>query len=306
MATQPSPDQEKTHVFMHKIAADLSGAVVVAMCALGDRLGLFKDLAAHGPASSAELAARAGVNERYAREWLSALASAGYLEYDPTSRRFALPPEHAPARAQEGGPMFVGGIYQQLPAAFGPLDRLAQVFRQGGGVPQAAYDENWWQGMERFTATWFMNLLVQQWIPAVPDIQAKLERGARVADIGCGRGRALITLAQAFPNSHYVGYDSFEPSIAHAKANAMAAGVGDRVSFQRLGIVQGLPEPYDLITTFDVVHDMVNPRGALQAIRRALRPDGTYLMLEINCADKLEDNAGPQGACSTALACCTA
>lgn len=293
MATQPSIDQAKMEEFMHKVVGDLSGTLVTTMCVLGDRLGLFKDLASNGPATSAELATRAGINERYAREWLGCLASAGYLEYDPASQRFTLPTEQAPALAHEAGPMFAGGHYQMLPAMLGQLDQLTQAFRQGGGVPQSVYGENFWDGLERFTVTHFDNLLVQQWIPTVPEVQAKLERGALVADVGPGSGRALIKLAQAFPNSRYIGYDVYGPVIAKATANAEAAGVAERVSFKQLDVVEGLPGQYDLITTFDVVHDMVNPRGALKAIRQALKPDGSYLMLEINCLDKVEENVGP-------------
>ena len=263
MTDQSTLDQAKVDAFMHKVAGDLSGAFVTAMCVLGDRLGLFKTLATQGPATSAELATRAGVNERYAREWLSAMASAGYLAYEPASGRFTLPPEHAPALAHEGGPLFVGGIYHEFPAMLQPLDHLTQAFRHGGGIPQAAYDTQLWEGFERFTRTWFDNLLLPQWIPAVPQVQAQLERGALVADVGCGHGRALLTLAHAFPHSRYVGYDVFAPAVTRAQANAEAAGVAERVQFRTLDVVQGLSEQYDLITTFDVVHDMVNPRGCL-------------------------------------------
>ncbi|MFQ5933834.1 MAG: methyltransferase [Dehalococcoidia bacterium] len=296
MATQPQIDEAKLEEFMHQVVGNLSGTVVTTMSVIGDRLGLFKDLNSNGPATSAELAARAGINERYAREWLGAMASAGYLEYEPASRHFTLPPEQAQAFAQEGGPVFVGGMHQMLPAFWGQLERVAQAFRQGGGVSQSAYDQNMWEGLERFTGTWFENLLVQQWIPAVPEVQAKLERGVLVADVGSGNGRALIKLAQAFPNSRYVGYDIYEPATEKAAAKAQAAGVADRLSFKCLDVVEGIPEQYDLITTFDVIHDMANPRGALKAIRQALKPDGSYLLLDINCSDKLEDNAGPLGA----------
>jgi 2-polyprenyl-3-methyl-5-hydroxy-6-metoxy-1,4-benzoquinol methylase len=286
----------KMQAFMNKVIGDLSGSAVSIMCSLGDQLGLFKDLAARGPATSQELAERVGLNERYVREWLSALSSAGYLNYDPESRRFTLPPEHSLVLAFEGGPMFMGGVYQHLPGLFRPLDKITQAFRQGGGVPQDAYDEDFRAGMERISAGWFENLLVQEWLPALPDVKAKLERGAKVADVGCGSGRALITLAKAFPNSRFVGYDLFAPAITQAIANASSAGVGDRVRFEQRNAVEGLPEQYDLITTFDVIHDIVNPEAVLKGFRQALKPDGAYLLLEIRCSDKLEENAGPIGA----------
>lgn len=291
----PDIDQAKAEEFVGKVLGDASGLTATLLAAIGDRLGLFKDLAKNGPVTSAELANRTGIDERYAREWLGGMASAGYLAYDPASGRFTLPPEHVPALADEGGPFFFGGVHQMMLGMTKPLDELMEAFRSGGGLPQSIYDDNMWDGMERFTAGWFNNLLVQEWIPAMPDVQAKLERGVDVADVGCGRGWAMIKLAQAFPNSRYVGYDAFEPTIARARANAEAAGVADRVRFEHLDASQGLPEQYDVITTFDVVHDAVDPLGLLQAVRRALKPDGIYVCLDINCSDKLEENAGPLG-----------
>ena len=296
MATQPQIDEAKLEEFMGKLVGNMSGTMVTLMGILGDRLSLFKDLATKGPATSAELATRAGINERYAREWLGCMASAGYLEYDPASRRFTLPPEHALALAQEGSPVFAGGMHQAMLGMLGHEDQLTRAFREGGGVPQSAYSEDFWVGLERFTATWFENHLLQEWIPAVPEVQTKLQSGALVTDVGSGNGQALIKLAREFPNSRYVGYDIYAPSVAKATANAEAAGVADRVSFRQLDVVESLPEQYDLITTFDVVHDAANPRGLLRAIRQGLKPDGTYLLLEINCSDKLEENAGPLGA----------
>ena len=293
-AAQP-PDQAKVHAFAERAFADLSATYTVALCAIGDRLGLFKDLAAHGPATSEELAARAGIVERYAREWLSGMASAGYIAYDPASRRFMLPPEHAPVLAQEAGPLFMGAEYHQLQGVLGIFDPLLRAFREGGGVPQSAYHGSWWDGLDRSSAIYCANFLVQQWIPAMPEVQAGLERGIAVADVGCGRGRALVTLAQAYPNSHFVGYDVFEPTIAAATANAEAAGVGDRVRFAYLDAAKGLPEQYDFITTFDVIHDSADPLGLLGAIRAALAPDGTYMCLEFNARETLEENHSPVG-----------
>jgi SAM-dependent methyltransferase len=289
-------DQAKAHAFVGKVLADTSGLTVTIMAAVGDRLNLWKDLAANGPATSVELAARAAVDERYAREWLGGMASAGYLDYDPVAGRFTLPPEHVPALADEGGPAFFGGAHQELLGMIKPIDRLIAAFRHGGGVPQSAYDDDMWEGLERFTAGWFNHLLVQQWIPALPEVKAMLERGADVADVGSGGGRALIKLAQAFPNSRYVGYDAFAPAVARATANAEAAGVADRVRFEHRDVALGLPAQYDIITTFDVVHDAVDPLGLLRSIRQALRPDGIYACLDINSSHKLEENAGPLGA----------
>ncbi len=296
MAVNTPIDQEKVEAFVHKVLEDTSATTVTVMAAIGDQLGLFKDLVANGPATAAELAGRVGIAERYAREWLGSMTAAGYLAYDPATTQFSLPAEHAPALAQEGGPFFFGGVHQMMVEMLRPYDRLVQAFREGGGVPQDAYRDTMYEGMHRFTTGWFENLLLQQWIPAMPDVQAKLEHGGLVADVGCGRGLAMIRLAQAFPSARCVGYDVYGPNVERATEQARAAGVADRVRFEQRDVSAGLPEQYDVITTFDVVHDAVDPRGLLASIRKALRPDGIYVNLDINCSDKLEENVGPLGA----------
>ena len=295
MSVAASIDSAKQKAFVGQVLANTSAAMVTTLAALGDRLGLFKTLAASGPATSAEIAARAGIVERYAREWLGGMTSAGYVTYDPATRRFALPPEHAAALADEGGPMFFGGVYEMLLSASSVVDRVAEAFRAGGGVPQSAYDDRFWDGMERFSGGWYDNLLVQQWLPAMPDVQRKLRDGADVADVGCGRGRALIRLAQAYPASRYVGYDAFAPSVERATAQAREAGVAERVRYEVRDGASDLPGRFDVITTFDVIHDAVDPVAVLRSIFRALKPDGIYVCLDANCSDKLEENTGPIG-----------
>lgn len=294
MTTQQSIDQAKTEAFVGKVLTDVTSAMATVMASIGDRLGLFKELA-QGPATSAELAERAHINERYAREWLSQMTSVGYLAYDPPSQRFTLPPEHAPVLAQEGGPFFLGAAFQLTIAEIGPYNQLIQAFRQGGGVPMEAYDPALWEGQARFSAGFFEHLLVPVWLAAMPEVQAKLERGALVADVGCGQGRALIKLAQTYPRSRYVGYDVFAPTVTTATASAQAAGVADRVRFEQRDVSEGLPEQYDVITTFDVVHDAVDPRQLLRVIREGLRPGGRYVCMEVNGSDRLEENIGLLG-----------
>lgn len=288
-------DETRAEAFVGKVLGDTGAANAVLLATIGDRLGLFKTLAAHGSVTSTELAALAGIDERYGREWLSGMTAAGYLDYDPAGGRFTLPAEHAPALAQEHGPLFFGGVHEMMSSWAGVVDRVIDAFRQGGGVPQSAYDEHMWEGLERFTAGWFENLLLPVWLPAMPRVRAALEAGVDVADIGCGRGRALIKLAEAYPVSRYVGYDVFEPAVEQARERARAAGVAGRVRFECRDAAGGLPDRFDVITTFDVVHDAVDPGGLLAAIRSALRPDGTYVCVDINCSDRIEDNAGPLG-----------
>lgn len=293
-----SPDQTlfdpaRMNSLMARVLGDISGAMVSFMCLIGDRLGLFKDLANRGPATSVELAQRTGTSERYVREWLSGLASAGYLEYSHGSGSYHLPLELAPVLAQEGGPMFLGGGYQQLQGLLLPLGLLLRAFREGGGVPQEAYGDDLWVGMERMSVTWFDNLLVPQWLPLVPDVLDKLVTGARVADVGCGKGRAVIRLAQTFPNSHFDGFDTFGPVIVRATHLAETAGVGHRVRFEKRDVAGGLPDRYDLVTFFDSLHDMTDPVVALQEVRKQLKPGGTCFLLEMNVAERPEENRGP-------------
>jgi SAM-dependent methyltransferase len=294
-ATTPVPDQAKVEEFVGKAIGDFSGAMTTVLCALGDRLGLFKELAA-GPANSDELARRAGIDPRYALEWLRAMAAAGYIAYDRDSAKYSLPPEHAPVLAEEGGPMFFGGTFAMLPGVMVVFDQLADRFRAGGGVRQDQYGDAWWDGMQRFTNGWFENMLVPVWLPEMPDLKAKLEAGAKCADVGCGAGRASIKLAREFPRTQHVGYDIADAQFERARANAAAAACDDRVRFEKHDVSQGLPEKYDVITTFDVIHDAVDPQGLVRSIHDALNDDGIYLCLDINCADDHADNEGPLAA----------
>lgn len=298
MTTSTAPfDEAKAEAFVGRCVDDYAGMMTVLLAVVGDRLGLFKDLAATGPATGAELAQRTGVNPRYAAEWLRGMTAAGYLELDRPSGRHLLPPEHVPALAEEAGPLFMCGAYSMIDGALDPFDHLIEAFREGGGVSQSEYGASLWRGMQRFTDGWVRNALVQQWMPLVPGVHAALEHGGIAADVGCGAGAASLALAVAYPASTLVGYDAFEAQIALARENAAQAGLGDRVRFELRDVAAaGLPERYDLVTTFDVVHDAADPLGLLRAIRAGTKDDGSYLMLEVNCQDDPDDNAGPVAA----------
>jgi SAM-dependent methyltransferase len=286
-------DDTRADQFTGRVLTDTAGAATVVMAALGDRLGLFKQLAQVGPATSGELAGRAGLSERYVREWLDGMRSAGYLEFNPANDRYSLPAEHVPTLACEPGPAFFGGVHQELIGAIQRYDQVAAAFRDGGGVAPGDLHPDVWAGTSRFTAQWHQNMLVQQWLPLVPETTAKLSAGARVADVGCGTGQALIALARAFPAVTGTGYDAHPPVIDQARRAAAEAGVADRVSYQVCDAAAGLPEAFDVITTFDVVHDSADPLGLLRSISDALHPGGRYLCLEINCADQPAGNVGP-------------
>jgi SAM-dependent methyltransferase len=282
-----------TEGFVGKVLGDTSGLTNTVLAWIGDELGLWKALHASGPLTSLALARRTGLAERPVREWASAMSAAGYLDYAAATQAFELPAEHAPVLAHEAGPMFFGGVHQEFVGLTRPLDRIVESFRTGQGVPQSAFPDSAFTGMDRFTAAWFEHLLLPVWIPAIDGLEPRLERGIAVADVGCGRGRALIKLAQRFPASRFVGYDVYGPNIEQARRNAQAAGVADRVTFIERDASDGLGERFDLVTTFDVVHDAADPIGLLRAIRRALPDDGTYLCLDIHCSHQLEQNRGP-------------
>jgi 2-polyprenyl-3-methyl-5-hydroxy-6-metoxy-1,4-benzoquinol methylase len=285
--THDKSDFTKTASFMTKVMEDAGAAVACALCALGVQLRLFKELNSAGPSTSVQLAQRAGVKERYVREWLSLLAAAGYLEYHSQTGRFLLPLEHAPILAQEGA-MFMGGVYQHLPGLVEPLESLVEVFQRRGGIRRHADGGDFVAEIETITAGWYANHLMQR-LPAIGGLQAKLESGADVADIGCGDGRALIRMAHAYPKSRFVGYERFGPFIPRATANAEAACVTDRVRFEQRDVVRGLPGRYDLITSFDVLYDIANPVAVLRAIHAALWANGTYVLVEISSSEKLEE-----------------
>jgi SAM-dependent methyltransferase len=263
-------DENRAAEFTGRVLADSAAAATIVLAALGDRTGLFKDLAERGPGTSGELAGRTGLSERYVREWLGGITL-----------------------ASEPGPAFFGGVHQELIGAIQRYDQVAEAFRRGGGVRPADLHPDVWAGTSRFTAQWHQNTLVQQWLPLVPETTAKLQAGGRVADVGCGTGQALIALARAFPGITGTGYDVHPPSVEQARRAAAEAGLADRISYQVLDAAAGLPGSFDVITTFDVVHDAVDPLGLLRSIRDALRPGGSYLCLEINCSDRATANVGP-------------
>ena len=226
------------------------------------------------------------------REWASGLYAAGYLTYDASNQRFALPAEHVPTLAEEPGPFF-GGVQQELMGALQGYHAVLDSFRTGGGLRADHMHPDVAHGTSRFTAQWHQNMLVQQWLPLVPDVESKLRTGAQVADVGCGAGLAVTTLASTYPRSSHVGYDVSAEVVEQARRNAKEKGLDDRVRFEVLDASRGLPERFDVVTTFDVLHDAVDPQGLLRSIRDALRPDGRYLCLDINCSDDLGENVGP-------------
>ncbi|HEV2404257.1 MAG TPA: methyltransferase domain-containing protein [Ktedonobacterales bacterium] len=295
-AERPALDLEAVEKQSKLVYRNVVGGMVTLLAVIGDRLDLFKTLAAEGPLAADEFAEHAHIHPRYAEEWLGGMASAGYITYDAATARFLLTPTQAAVIADEGGPYFLGGPIEMAAALGGVLDLVVQTFREGGGVPQSAYDPRLFEGMERGGAGWTDHVLVESVLPLLPEVEVALRRGAHVADIGCGGGRLLIRLARAFPASRFAGYDLFAPNVERATANASAAGLADRVSFHALDASAGLPGTFDVIFTSDVVHDAAQPVTLLRAIRAALTPEGVYVCIEPATEETLEQRAGLRGA----------
>jgi SAM-dependent methyltransferase len=290
MTAASTLDMGKVQGFAMKLLGDITALQMGPLMVLGQRLGLFDVLADAGPVTAAEFVKRAGIDERYAREWLSALACHRCVDYDPATERFALPAEHAFCLANPDSPFYLATVFQMARPYWAHLDLLGDAFRTGGGIPQDTYGDEFWSGFEAFTRPAFVNNLCQDWIPSLPQADAALRAGGSVADVGCGNGQALFHLARGYPQATCVGLDNYQPAIDKANAKAREAGLGERVRYQWCDVTQGLPGTYDLITTFDVVHDMPHPLEALRAIRAALKPDGTYFVLEFNLFGDVQRN----------------
>jgi len=292
MAAPASFDKERAKTFTNQLLDDMAGAVKLHLCVIGDRLGLFKDLAANGPADPETFAARTGIDDRYAREWLEGMAAAAYVEFDPATQQFSLPAEHVRPLAEDRHPMFQGNLMNMLAYGMGPLDELTKAFRSGGGVSQSAFPPEFYTTMQRSSGLRYDNFLLGTWLPDMPDVVAMLERGVDVADIGCGRGTAIALMAKAFPNSRFTGYDAFAPQIDGARQSAEQHGATANTAFEVLDASAEIPRDFDIIFTFDVIHDMAKPREGLANIRRHLKPGGIYVLQEITSADERHDNRG--------------
>jgi SAM-dependent methyltransferase len=287
-------DEAKLNEFMGRFVGDLGAVMHAATIVLGDKLGLYKALADR-PARVEELARRTETDPRYLREWLSAQAASGYVQYDPGSGTFSLSEEQALALAVEGSPAFIPGAFQVAVATFKAIPKMAQAFRTGLGLGWHEHDASLFHGTERFFRPGYTAHLVPSWIPALDGLEARLKAGARVADVGCGHGASTVIMAQAYPASTFIGFDYHEPSIARAREAARQAGVDGRVSFEVASAKSYAGHAYDLVTMFDCLHDMGDPVGASAHVRRSLKPDGAWMIVEPFANDRLEDNLNPVG-----------
>ncbi len=288
-------DQAKVEKFVERMVEDIATATRGALSYIGDKLGIFKAMGAAGPVTVEELAKKTGLSARYLKEWLGSMATAQYVEYNSDTDKYFLPPEHAAPLADEDFPFFVGGFVQMIVPTVSVAPQVAKAFKTGRGVPQSAYSPEMFESIERGTAPWYKHQLIQKWVPAMPEVEAKLKAGGTALDVGCGSGRAAITLAKAFPKAQVFGFDNHPGSIQRARANAKAAGLSSRVTFKVVDAAKLPARKFDFVSTFDVVHDSVNPVALMRAIRKALTPGGTYLMLEMNASPKVLENATPLG-----------
>jgi 2-polyprenyl-3-methyl-5-hydroxy-6-metoxy-1,4-benzoquinol methylase len=296
MADQtPQLDLGKAKEVAQTVMGDVASVMHGMLCYIGDRVGLFKAMMGAGWITVDQLAATTGLNTRYIREWLGAMAAARYVEYDAAAETYLLTPEYAAALADENSPFFIGSYFQMAQAAALVAPKVAEAFTTGQGVTQAEYPPWFFEAAERNSNTRYKHKLMRKWIPAMPQVVAALQAGGTAADVGCGGGRAAIMIAQAFPKARVVGFDIRAESVERARHNAQAAGIDDRVTFE---VTNGISLPeraFDFVSTFDVVHDAVDPVGLMGAIRGTLKSDGTYLVQEINVSSDLADNIRPLG-----------
>ncbi|GAA3396730.1 class I SAM-dependent methyltransferase [Cryptosporangium minutisporangium] len=313
--TEPAAiDLERVQAFAQKVSGDGALAANAVLAYLGDRLGLWRALAAVPRATSTELAERTGLAERYLREWLAAQAAAGYLEYDPVTRAFTLPAEYAAVLADDDSPAALAGVFEFIAAAWASSDRLAHAFATGAGIGWHDQDPRLTTAVERNFRPFYTGYLLQEWLPALDGVAERLRAGARVLDVGCGLGTATLLLAEAFPASVFTGVDADAESIRRARGAAARAGLAERVTFREAHAGASDPETttdpvegeWDLVCYFDALHDLGDPAGALRQARASLAPGGVVMAVEPFAGDALEENLNPVGLtwyASSALVC---
>lgn len=287
-------DEAALHQFVGKMLGDLGGAMSVPTVRIGFRLGLF-DALAKGAATAAELAQRTDLHERYVREWAMAQAANGYIGYDPETARFSLSPEQAMVFVNPDSPVYLAGAFDLVAAMIEAEPKVEQCFHEGSGVRWGDHAGCLFCATGAFFRPGYANNIVQAWIPALDGVEARLREGALVADVGCGIGYSTLLMAEAYPESRFVGYDFHEPSIAEARRHAEAHGLGERVRFE-VAAAKGIAESgFDLITMFDCLHDMGDPRGCARYMHAMLAEGGSWMIVEPIAGDRPEDNLTPVG-----------
>jgi 2-polyprenyl-3-methyl-5-hydroxy-6-metoxy-1,4-benzoquinol methylase len=300
-------NEDKMNAFLGKVVGDFGAALSSSLVYIGQKLGLYKVLA-DGPATPAELAEKTSTNERYIREWLINQAASGYVDYDAGRGRYSLSPEQAAALTDESSPFYVGGGFYVVKAMTNAVSRIENAFKDGGGLLWGDNDPDLFVGTERFFRPGYAAHLIASWIPSLTGIEAKLEAGAKVADIGCGHGSSTIIMAQAYPKSRFWGFDNHDKSIVTARQRAKDAGVSDRVTFEVANASDFPDQQYDMIAFFDCLHDMGDPVGACKHAAQVLAPDGSALIVEPMAGNTVEENFNIIGRTFSGAStlCCTA
>lgn len=286
--------EAKLNELLGRFVTDLGGSFHAVSAVIGDRLGLYRALLSVMPATSAELAAAAGVGERYVREWLQGQAAGGYVTYDSDTGRFLLTEEQAFALASPDGMQIAAAFH--LPVAVSKnVERLTETVRTDGAFGWHEHDPSLYEGTERFFRPGYVASLASSWIPALDGVEQKLRDGAKVADIGCGHGASTMLLAETYPRSGVTGYDYHDRSVEQARKRAAEAGLAGRVTFEVATAADYPGTDHDLVAVFDALHDMPDPLAAARHIRGSLKPDGTFLLVEPFAHDQVEDNLNPFG-----------
>jgi ubiquinone/menaquinone biosynthesis C-methylase UbiE len=289
-----SLDLDKLNAFIGQFVGDLGAAVHSGMVVIGEKLGLYKALAG-GPMTSAELAAKTKTDERYLREWLSSQAAGGYVSYDEKANKFYLNAEQAFTLATEDSPAYLPGAFELALASLEAVPRITESFRNGAGMGWHEHADGVFHGCEKFFRPGYAANLVASWIPALDGVQTKLEKGAKVADVGCGKGSSTLLMAKAFPKSQFTGFDYHDKSIEGAREAAKRDGIADRVKFE-VSAAKNFPgKDYDFVCVFDCLHDMGDPVGAAKHVRQSLAKDGTWMIVEPYANDTLMGNLNPVG-----------
>lgn len=287
-------NEETLQQFMGKMVGDLGAGISSALVLIGQNLGLYTALAEHGPLTADELAHRTETTSRYILEWASNQAASGYIEYDPEGKKFYMTPEQAVVFADEESPFFMGGGFYSIASVFADEPKIREAFKTGGGVSWGNHDSCLFCGVAKFFKPTYKANLLQSWIPALKGVQAKLEQGGTVADVGCGHGHSTLIMAEAFPNSQFYGFDFHAPSIEKAQELATEKGLTN-VTFEIAKAKDFPGEKYDLVTFFDCLHDMGDPAGAARHVHSRLADDGAWMIVEPFAHDTLEENLNPVG-----------
>jgi len=295
-SAQAPIDGARLQAFVGRMLGDLGALTNSVLVHVGDQLGFYKTLMKSGPMNSSALAKETGTAERLVREWLSAQAAQGYVTYDKSMRKFSLSPEQAMVFADEDGQFFMAGFFDIATGLFQDMPGIIKAFRTNGAMAWHEHNGCLFCGTQRIFRPAYYHHLINDWLPALDGVVAKLQRGCDVADVGCGQGASTILMAKAFPNSRFFGYDYHSDSIEAARKSAREAGAGDRIVFET-GTAKDFPaRAFDLICFFDCLHDMGDPVGAARHVKTALAADGTWMIVEPFAHDSLEDNLNPVGA----------